>query len=66
MAKKPKWQVISPDGFPIGPDDYKTEQDAKDALEKWLLRYKEQGYYSANYGRIPYDQIKGNCEIITL
>lgn len=65
MAKKQRYQVISPDGFSIHPvDTYPTYKEAIDAFEQWKKHYEIQGYYSSNYyGRIPLDELSDYCKI---
>ena len=63
-----RFDVISPDGFSIHfSDTYKSVKEAKEAFEQWKKRYEMQGYYSStNYGRIPLDELKDYCRIVTL
>lgn len=63
-----RFDVISPDGFSIHfSDTYKSVKEAKKAFEQWKKRYEMQGYYSStNYGRIPLDELKDYCRIVTL
>jgi len=35
---------------------------AKAAFTEWAKRYKSQGYYSSNKGRIPLDELEENCK----
>jgi hypothetical protein len=59
-----KYQIISPDGFSIeNKEFYKTKKEALESFERWILRYKTQGYYSSNlYGRIDFLDIHQYCE----
>ena len=68
MAKKPRYDVLSPDGFSIHPvDTYPSEKKAREAFDKWKERYKTQGYYSStNYGRIPLDDLFNYCKVVTV
>ncbi len=60
-----KYDVLSPDGFSISRvETFDTKEDAEIALDNWIKRYEQQGYYSSRDGRIPYNQIKECCEII--
>jgi len=62
-----KYQIISPDGFPIGyGETYKTKEEAEQAFDTWKQRYTQQGYYSSNKGRIPLDELRYHCELITI
>jgi hypothetical protein len=66
MAKE-KWDVISPDGFSISVDQYySSKEKAVEAFEKWKERYKMQGYYSSNRGRIPLNDLILFCKFINL
>ena len=57
-AKKNKVRILSPDGFDI-------EMDA--AIEKFIARYKSQGYYSnSNRERIPIGEIKDLMQVVPL
>lgn len=61
------FDVISPDGFSINPTEkYKTEKDAKGAFEIWKRRYKAQGYYSSNRGRIDLKDLFYFCKIVKI
>ena len=67
MKKKTRYVVISPDGFPIHfSDTYATIKDAKKAFNDWKKRYEGQGYYSANDGRIPLNELNQHCQIIPI
>jgi hypothetical protein len=60
-----KYQIISPDGFALERDKefYKTKKEALESFERWIERYKTQGYYSSNnYGRIDFLDIHLYCE----
>lgn len=59
------YQVLSPDGIPIGPEKHATELEAFFYLVMWCKRYLKQGYYSSPiHGRIPVDQITDYCSIV--
>jgi hypothetical protein len=59
-----KYNVLSPDGFPITADGYySTITEAGEALEKWIKNYSKQGYYSSNNGRIPLEQLALHCTL---
>lgn len=64
MAKKERWDVISPDGFSIHPiDTYPSLDDAVKAFRKWKKGYEGQGYYSSsNHGRINLLDLEDFCE----
>lgn len=65
MKKKQKFDVITPDGFSIHiSDTYSSEAEAIAAFNVWKKRYEHQGYYSANSGRIPLDELFSRCRIV--
>jgi hypothetical protein len=44
-----------------------TPDDASKALDKWVDRYKQQGYYStSNRERIPLDELTTWCTIVPI
>jgi hypothetical protein len=55
-----KYEVLSPDGFTIEFDRpyYTSKEKAFEAFDKWKERYKVQGYYSSNNGRIPLEDLE--------
>jgi hypothetical protein len=67
MAKKKRFIVKSPDGFPISRDEtYSTKEKAIKAFHEWKKRYEFQGYYSSNNGRIALDDLENYCQIVEL
>ena len=62
---KAKYNYLSPDGFTITPGGYDTQEEAKAGLLKWVDRFKVQGYYSSNTGRISLKDLAGKCKLIT-
>ena len=63
--KKLKYEILSPDGFPIEVNGgYNSRKKAKEAFERWVKRYEQQGYYSSNSGRIPLDELEQHCNFI--
>ena len=60
-----KYQVLSPDGFTIEFDKpyYISKKKAFEAFDKWKERYKLQGYYSSNNGRIPLEDLEDYMNI---
>ena len=68
MATVTKYDVLSPDKFSISFDEvWDTPEEAKEALKKWIGRYKQQGYYStSNRERIPLDELETWCDIIPI
>ena len=55
-----RYEVLSPDGFTIEFDRpyYISKKNAIEAFDKWKERYKLQGYYSSNNGRIPLEELE--------
>ena len=67
MAKKPRYDVLSPDGFSIHPfKTYPSKEKALDAFEKWKQRYEAQGYYSSNFRRIYLHDLINHCKIVEI
>ncbi len=65
--KKQKFDLLSPDGFAISFDAvYNSKKEAEKAFTEWAKRYEVQGYYSSNGGRIPLDELRSHCKLITL
>jgi hypothetical protein len=64
--KNQEYDVISPDGFSINFDTYKTKDDAMLAFNEWAKRFETQGYYSSNNGRINLDELEKKCRIVKL
>lgn len=64
--KNKKFNVLSPDGFPITREDtYSSPAKALKAATEWAKRYVSQGYYSSpTFGRIPIDRIVSYCKIV--
>lgn len=60
-----KLNVLSPDGFPISPQPFASEQEAEKFIPQWVERYKEQGYYlTADRQRIPVEELSNHLEIV--
>lgn len=67
MKKAKKYQVLSPDGFSIEFNKvYSSIPKAKKAFENWAARFKTQGYYSSNNGRILLQDLEYYCQLIEL
>ena len=65
--KAVRHNVLSPDGFAIDRvKTYGTREKAEKALDKWVKRYEQQGYYSSNNGRIPLDELKSCCKFVEI
>ena len=66
-AKKGKVRILSPDGFDIEMDKVYKPEEVEAAIEKFIARFKNQGYYStSNRERIPLDQIKDYVSVVPL
>ena len=54
------YEVLSPDGFTIEFDRpyYTSKEKAFEAFDKWKERFRRQGYYSSNNGRIPLEDLE--------
>ena len=67
LNKQPmtNYQVLSPDGITIEFDRpyYTSREKALEAFNDWKERYRKQGYYSSNNGRIPLDELENYCTI---
>ncbi len=64
LKDKILYDILSPDGFTIRmPGDrlFKTKEEGIGYYNKWKKRFEVQGYYSANYGRIPLDELDHEC-----
>lgn len=60
--------IISPDGFPTQPEPFTCEEEnlqehSIQQFELWKERYTQQGYYSANAGRISLEDLDQECSI---
>lgn len=70
MAKKGTFTVLSPDGFPLEMDvEYKNMAEVQVAIEKFVDRYRIQGYYSQSITKvrqIPIHEIEAECRIVEL
>jgi hypothetical protein len=62
------FQVLSPDGLPIGFETYDSQESAEEALKLFASRYEAQGYYSTYTSglrvQIPLEQITNFCTIV--
>ncbi len=63
-----RYEVLSPDGFTIEFDRpyYTSKEKAVAAFDKWKERFRRQGYYSSNNGRIPLEDLENHCSIKTI
>jgi hypothetical protein len=58
-----RWTVVSPDGVPIAPETYPSEDAAREALAAWCGRYEAQGYYASVSGRIALADLTRRCRV---
>lgn len=69
VMKRPKYKILSPDGFTIefGITYYRSMKKAKEAFTKFKERYVNQGFYSSvKYGRIPLEELENYCTFVTV
>jgi hypothetical protein len=63
-----KIEILSPDGFSIDMQTHTSLKNAKIALQNFVKRYEQQGYYSTikNGQRylMPLNEIIDNCTLI--
>ena len=59
-----KYHVVSPDGFPITPEPFKSEKEALDYIPLWCQRFKRQGYYAGVRFKIPVKELPDYLEIV--
>ena len=63
--KAKRYDVLSPDMIPIGINGgYETIKEAKKDFIQWKKRYKKQGYYSSNNGRINLKDLEDFCTLV--
>ena len=60
------FNVLSPDSISIDFEGYKTEKKAEEAFKRWAKQYERQGYYSSNMKRIPLNELRGYCQLVTI
>lgn len=61
------WQLLSPDGFSLDREDtiYATKDQAMEAMDLWIERYANQGYYFMGGGtRINLEDLKDHCTLL--
>ena len=65
MAKK--YDVISPDGFPITFEPFESRRAAQEFIPKWCQRYEVQGYYSTSqWKHIPLEDLPNRLTIVSV
>jgi hypothetical protein len=60
------FNILSPDGFTISMDNFKTKKEALNYFAEWKKRFELQGYYSSNNGRISLEDLDDECCFINL
>ena len=65
MISMTNYEVLSPDGFTIEFDRpyYTSKEKAMIAFNEWKERFRRQGYYSSNNGRIPLEDLENYMTI---
>lgn len=59
------FNILSPDGFTIRMEDFKTKRAAIRYFEQWKEQYYRQGFYSSvRFGRIDPEDLSFYCELI--
>jgi hypothetical protein len=66
MAKRKKYDVLSPDGFSIiYSKTYTSKKKAFETAKEWAKGFERQGYYSSpKYGKIPLKEIVEYCSLV--
>ncbi len=65
MAKK-FYNVLSPDGFPITCEPFKTKNAALEYVPRWCQRYQQQGYYSTmRRDQIPLHELPDHLRLVS-
>ena len=59
------YNILSPDGFTIRIEDFKTPEEAQNYAVEWKQKFRDQGYYSSNRGKILFDDILDHCRPIS-
>ena len=64
--QKTKFNVLSPDGFPISREPFKSVEAAEEYAAKWCDAYKQQGFYSmSDRTRIPAGELHNHLRMVT-
>lgn len=64
---KTMYDVISPDGFPITCEPFKSQKAAVKYALKWCKRYQQQGYYStSNREKIPLEDLPDCLSLVSV
>ena len=58
------YDVISPDGFPITHEPFKSKKEALEYVPRWCQRYQQQGYYSAVGRKIPLAELTDYLRLV--
>ncbi len=59
------YNILSPDGFTISIEDFNTPEEADNFAIEWVEKFRKQGYYSSNRGKIHFDDILDHCRPIS-
>ena len=63
MGEQGRFNVISPDGLPIGSEPFNSRKEAEAGLAEWCKRFETQGYYAAVSVLIPLADLPSWCLI---
>lgn len=66
MAKpeQQKFNVLSPDGFPITAEPFNSQREAEAAIPQWCERYQKQGFYTTTEReRIPFKELPQRVQV---
>jgi hypothetical protein len=58
-----RYNVVSPDGFPITPEPFASVKAAKKFIPIWVEGYRQQGYYKYKDFHIPFKILHKCVEI---
>ena len=59
------FNVLSPDGISITFDElYKSKEEAETALDKFVERFEDQGYYSGRDRKYSLKELPSKCKIV--
>lgn len=62
-----EFNFLNPEGIEVSLDNFKTEQEANNYLDKWIGYFEKKGFYlSPIFGKITLDKLKDYCEPVTV
>ena len=62
---KTRYDVLSPDGFPISCEPFNTQAEAAKYGFEWCKRFAQQGYYSTSrWEKIPLEDLPENLDLV--